>query len=175
MIAGSISAHAVALEAARKFDAHCVQLPAPILVDSPETAKSLKSEMIIQRVLKMAKRCDIALSGVGPVSDMDSSYYKANFLTEEDFNKLEKYGAVGSLLGRFFDINGKECETEFKYRVIALDFDAYKKIPERIVFAGGEHKLDAIYALASSGVITTLVTDSNTAVGLIEKIQKKRI
>lgn len=70
-ITSSISAHTVAQLAAEKMDAHCIQFSAPIIVDSPRTANALLQETVILEVLEMAKHCDIAISGVGPVQDKD--------------------------------------------------------------------------------------------------------
>lgn len=170
-ITKEVSAHAVSTTAAEKLNAACIQLPAPIIVESSATAEILMKEPSIQQTLSMASECDLAISGVGPVRDTDSSLHRAGYLSEQDLLSLEQSGAVGSILGRFFDKEGNECDTPFKDRVIALDLTEYKKIPERILCAGGMHKVDAIFALARNGVITSLVTDSETAMILLEKIQ----
>lgn len=171
-ITSSMSAHTVALLAAEKMEANCIQLPAPIIADSATTAEAILRETVINRAVEMAKKCDLAVSGVGPVEDKDSSLHSAGYLSPSDLDNLDHCGAVGSIFGRFYDRKGKECNTEFKGRAIALSLEDYLKIPQRAVLAGGKHKLEGIYALVKNKVINVLVTDNETAQLLLDKSQE---
>ncbi|MCE1252218.1 MAG: hypothetical protein LWX83_01580 [Anaerolineae bacterium] len=168
-ITESISAHTVSLTAAEKLKAICVQIPAPIIVDQPETALLLMKQNVIKQAINMAANCQVAICGVGPIQPFNSTLHRAGYLAETEMAYLEAQGALGSLFGRFINHNGAECETEFKDKVIALSLEQYKSIPERIIVAGGPNKIDILYALVNNGVITGLVTDSETAAALLQR------
>lgn len=167
-VTDEISARAVTLQIARKLNAECFQLPAPTIVENIVTAQALSNEPIIRNTLALASESDIAIMGVGP-TDVDSLLYRSGYVSETDFAHLKESNAVGSIFGRFYDLNGRECDTEFRERAIALTFDNLRKIPERIALTMGLHRIQAILGLMYGELITTLVTDSDTATALLGK------
>ena len=175
-VSDEISARAVTLQIASKLNAECFQMPAPTIVENIATAHALSNEPIIRNTLKIASESDIAIMGVGP-TDVDSLLYRSGYLSETDFEHLKESNAVGSIFGRFYDLNGRECDTEFRERAIALSFDDLRKISERIALTMGSHRIQAILGLMYGELITTLVTDSDTATAVLEKhfaLQGKR-
>jgi deoxyribonucleoside regulator len=165
-ITSTVSARAVALWSSEKLKAECTQLPAPIICESDETARSLLSESSIRQTLTLGAQCDIAIAGLAPLAP-SSLLYQAGYLSRDDLDDLIAANAVGSILGRFFDAHGNECDTRFRSRAISLTFDAYLHIPERTVLAGGNEKVQGILGLIRGGLITTLVTDSDTAAAVL--------
>lgn len=165
-ISSSVSARAVTLRSAEKLEAECVQVPAPTIVGSVESARSFLAEGSIRRALELAAQSDIAVTGIGPLNE-DSLLVKSGFLSDADLAALKAAGAVGSIIGRFYDINGREVESEFRHRAIALDLERFKAIKTRIAFAGGESKVDSLVGLARGGLVSALVTDSQTASALL--------
>lgn len=166
-VTDEISARAVTLQLASKLNAECFQLPAPTIVENIATAQALSMEPIIRNTLAIASESDIAIMGVGP-TDVDSLLYRSGYVSEADFAHLKDSNAVGSIFGRFYDLNGKECDTEFRERAIALTFDDLRKIPERIALTMGAHRIQAILGLMVGELITTLVTDSDTATAVLD-------
>ena len=172
-VSSSVSARAAAFRTAEKFNAECVQVPAPTIVGNAQVAKSLLTESTICRALDLASQSEIAVTGIGPISQ-DSLLFESGFLTNDDIVVLsEEMGAVGSIMGRFYDINGNEVRSELQSRTIALEIDRFLKIPQRIAFAGGETKLDSLIGAARGNLITTLVTDSQTAKALVEAFEQE--
>ena len=167
-VTDEISARAVTLQIARKLNAQCFQLPAPTIVENIATAHALSDEPSIRKTLKIASETDIAIMGVGP-TDVDSLLYRSGYVSERDFAHLKDSKAVGSIFGRFYDMQGRECDTEFRERAIALTFDDLRKIPERIALTMGAHRIQAILGLLYGELITTLVTDSDTATAVLEE------
>ena len=165
-VTDEISARAVTLQIARKLKAECFQLPAPTIVENLATAKALSKEPIIRNTLGIAAESDIAVMGVGP-TDVDSLLYRSGYVTEADFAHLKDRRAVGSIFGRFYDLKGEECDSEFRERAIALEFDCLRQIPERIALTMGAHRIKAILGLMYGELITTLVTDSDTATAVL--------
>jgi DNA-binding transcriptional regulator LsrR (DeoR family) len=165
-ISSSLSARAVTLRSAEKLKAECVQLPAPTIVDSVSAARSMLNETTIRRTLELAAQAHVAVTGIGPIT-LESLLYQSGFVSEDEMRRLQERGAVGSIIGRFYDINGSELVSEFRDRAIALSLDAYRRIPERIALGAGDGKVQSIIGLARGQLITTLVTDSQTATTLL--------
>ena len=172
-VTDEISARAVTLQIASKLNAECFQLPAPTIVENIATAQALSNEPIIRNTLAIASESDIAIMGVGP-TDVDSLLYRSGYVSETDFEHLKDSNAVGSIFGRFYDLKGRECDTEFRERAIALTFDDLRKIPERIALTMGAHRIQAILGLMNGELITTLVTDSDTATAVLQEHFKLR-
>lgn len=169
-ITSSVAARVVALKLAEKLRAECVQLTAPIIADTRQSAEMLLGESSIRQTLKMAEQSDVAIVGVGPM-DLDSLLYKSGYLTKDDFDRLRAANAVGAIMGRFFDIDGAPVNAGLWDRVVGLNFEQFLNVPERIALAAGRLKLDSIVGLANGGLITTLVTDFDTATALMERLQ----
>ncbi len=170
-ITSTVSARAVALWISEKLGAECVQLPAPIICDSDETARSLLSESSIRQTLLLGAQCTMAVAGLAPMAP-SSLLYQAGYLSKNDLEDLVAGNVVGSILGRFFDSDGQECDTPFRHRAISLSFEDFRRIPERIVLAGGREKVPGILGLIRGGLLTTLMTDSDTAQGILEANQQ---
>jgi DNA-binding transcriptional regulator LsrR (DeoR family) len=170
-ITTDLSARAVTLRSAEKLKAECVQLPAPIITDSVLSARSMMAESSIRNTLELAAQADVAVTGIGPIN-LDSLLHRSGFLSSEDFWQLRESGAVGSIIGRFFNLHGEECDTDYRDRAIALTLPTFCQIPERIALAAGKHKVDSLVGLANGQLITTLVTDSETALEVLERYQQ---
>ena len=147
---------------AKKLLTHCYQMPSPIIVSSVEIGRSLKQDKSIRTTLEMSKTSEIAVCGISTL-DNNSMLFRAGFIDEGDLASLKEKGAVGSILGQFFDKDGQEIDTEFKERVISIGFDDFRKIPERIALAGGWGKAECIRGLLRGGLVTTIITDNITA------------
>lgn len=63
----------------------------------------------------------------------------------------------------FIDRNGKECETELKYKTLTISLETYRKIPVKIVAASGSYKADSILALLRGNLVDVLIMDYELA------------
>lgn len=151
---------------AKKLLTHCYQMPSPIIVSSVEIGRSLMLDKSIRTTLEMCKTSEVAVCGIATL-DESSMLYRAGFIDDDDLVRLKEKGAVGSVLGRFYDKDGQEIDTEFKERVISIAFDDFRKIPERIFLAGGWGKAEAIRGLLRGGLATTIITNNITAAELL--------
>lgn len=147
---------------AKKFYSYCYQLSAPIIVSDCEIAQSLCSDNSISKTLEMSKQCDIAICGVTPFNK-DSMLTRSGVMNDRDLNCIKEQGGVGSIIGRFFDKDGKELDTEFKNRAIAIKMEEFLRIPERLILAGGWNKIEAIEGVLRGQLATTVVMDDLTA------------
>ncbi len=155
---------------AKKFSSsYCYQLSAPIIVSGCDIKQSLYSDYTIAKTLEMSKTCDMAICGVTPFSK-DSMLVRSGVIVEQDLQNIRNLGGVGSIIGRFFDKNGKELESDYKDRAIAITMDEFLKIPERMILAGGWNKVEAVLGVLQGRLATTLVMDDYTASELLKII-----
>ena len=107
----------------RKLGGECYTVPAPCFVNSKETRTILLGQPSIRQTLELAERVDLALVGVGTTMH-NATLVKAGFLSPSEMAQLRAMGAVGDILGHFFDDQGRIIESEFEDRVISLELGA---------------------------------------------------
>jgi lsr operon transcriptional repressor len=142
-------------------------IPAPLLVTSVQTAQSILNEPEIDRIIRMAELANIAVVGIGSTST-DATFASFGYITPQELEILRKQGAVGDILGQFFDRNGNQLELPYHNRLIAVRIDKLKNMEHVIGIAGGEHKVDAIKGALNGRYIHSLITDEKTALRLLE-------
>ncbi len=82
-------------------------------------------------------------------------------------DKLLADGAVGEVLGRFYDESGEPRGTEISKRTIGLDLEALVQIPFRCAIAGGEAKAGPTLGALNGTLCNALVTDARMAEALL--------
>jgi lsr operon transcriptional repressor len=152
---------------AAAFGGTAEHLHAPVIVRSDEAARVLRADPSISRTLERAVTADVALVGVGGRDDR-IDFQQGTQVTPAEWTSLMAQGMAGDIGGRFFDRSGSEIEHELNRRVIGLSLEEFRKIPARLVAAGGPSKTEALTAALRGGLITVLVTDVTTANTLIE-------
>ena len=95
------------------------------VVDSELVYSYLTAEPQIEATLKKAGTVDIILTGIGSLNDANGSLYKSGCYNAEERKELMRRGAVSSLLGRMFDINGNEVQLDSRY-VISAPLEAMR-------------------------------------------------
>lgn len=133
-------------------------IPAPVVVDTAETARILKEDSVIKEILEMARKCDMAIFSIGLVNER-SMMYQAGYLNEGAFEQLQEIGAVGDICSNYFDINGQLADVELDQRRIGISLDELKKIPCKIGVVAGERKASALHGALKGGYIDVLYAD----------------
>jgi DNA-binding transcriptional regulator LsrR (DeoR family) len=143
-------------------------LNAPFLVEEPGIARALLQNHNVAEAMSLAKKCDVAIVGVGSTEPEFSSFYQAGYVPLEDLNQLRSAGMVGDVCGRHFNIMGESPDLGFHERLVTISVGDLKNIPTRIAVAGGLGKIEAILGALRGGYINVLVTDSRVASKLLE-------
>ena len=76
---------------------------------------------------KMTKT-DIAILGIGNHTPQ-SSIYNSGYLTDEEMEMLKNDNAVTDICGYGIDIDGNQVETVTTNRIIGINLDTLKTIP----------------------------------------------
>lgn len=147
-------------------------VPAPAVVDSPETKHALLERCGLAAIFEMADKLDVALLSVGGISTLTTSY-RTGYLSEADRRSLIDAGAVGDVLYNFIDREGNVIDHEVNSRVISVNLDRLRRTPERVLVSGGPEKLQALQASLRTMRPTIFVTDEQTATALIASKEER--
>ncbi len=161
----------IASKIANIFGGKSYYLHAPAITDSEESSRILMNQEQVTFIFEMAKRANLGLVSVGDVSP-SSTLVRVGFITYEDLEKAKEKGAIGEILGRFYDADGKRVYTELDKRIIGLDLEDLKKVENVIGVSGGKTKIEPLLGAIRGGYIDTLITDEETAKALIERHEK---
>ena len=143
-------------------------IPAPAVVDSPETKHALLERCGLASIFEMADKLDMALLSVGGITNLTTSY-RTGYLSEADRRSLIEAGAIGDVLYNFIDKDGALLDHEVNTRVISVNLTRLRKTPERVLISGGKDKLVALKAAINTVMPTTLITDEQTALAMTAK------
>jgi len=151
----------------QKMNSSCSYLYAPAMVESIDLKERLVESKDISHVLEQARNVDMAVVGLGnPFKS--STMEKIGYLNQKDLASLRKAGAVGDISSRFYDAIGKELNHPLNDRVIGLDLNEIKQIPEVIGIVEGSYKLESLEAALQGKYLDVLIIDDRTAQELVE-------
>ncbi len=143
------------------FGAFARTLPLPVIFDSVEVKRMVEEEKHIHRVIEMGREADVAVFTVGAIRS-DAMLFNLGYLSE-----TEKAGiaarAVGDICSRFYDDDGQPCVPQLDERTVGITLQDLRRVPTRLLVAGGEQKVAAIEAALRAGYATHLVIDAETA------------
>ena len=144
-----------------------VYIPAPSYVAYASVKNALLSEQTVIHSLELAAACEIAIFSIG-TADYSALLYQFNQISDKDLEDMHQNRAVGDVLGRFFNQDGQELELDLNQRIIGLGLEELKKIPLKILVAGGKNKREALQVAVSHQFCDILVTDAVSAAWLLE-------
>lgn len=169
---GSLTRHA----AANPFDvihrlaeitrAESYFMPAPFFADSVEDKQVLMAQRSLQSVFGLAHAAELVVVGIGEIGPQ-SHLRTSGMITAEEHAELAAAGAVGEVLGRFLDAQGRPVAAGVNERAVAVRLEDLGG-RQIVAIAGGQGKAEAIVAVLASGLVTGLITDETTARAIVE-------
>lgn len=150
---------------ARKTGGRAHPLHAPLLVRTPAMAEELRGDPSLADAIGSFERLSVALVGIGSWQPPRSSLHGE--FTEAERAELTAAGAVADICAIVVDAEGREIESAALARSVGISAAELRRVPEVVAVAGGSEKTAAIAAALRSGLVRTLVTDSQTAAGLL--------
>lgn len=166
-VLGSLTRHAAANpydvihQLTSKTGAEGFLMPVPFVADTIADHDVLMGQKSVQKIVSLADQADLYVVGIGGCQQEDSAFGPGQ-ITRSEIDALRAAGAVGDLLGRFFDHTGNFVDCEFNDRVLGLKPETLRGRHVAAI-AGGPGKLDAIKGALAMGVISTLISDEVTA------------
>lgn len=145
-----------------------MSLPAPGVLGSAPARDALMADPALEPILNSWARVTVALVGIGSVDPSPLVRDSGNAWGPSEGQQLASAGAVGDICFRFFDAAGNPVASALDERVVGIALDDFRHIPRRVAVAGGLHKVPAIRGALSGGLLTTLVTDTDTARAILD-------
>ena len=150
-----------------KLEARVYHLYVPCVVESREVRDILLRDRGIHSAFEVARSANRAMIGIGKVA-ADATVVRAGFMSALQMEALRAKGAVGDVMGRFFDMNGQPVQSELNERIMALTLDDLVRIKPVIAVAGGPEKVEAILGAVRGLYIDVLIVDERTARAVME-------
>ncbi|MBE0532260.1 MAG: sugar-binding transcriptional regulator [Rhodospirillales bacterium] len=150
----------------QKGDIHLI--PTPLRVSSPEFAGALRLEPYVRDVMTLALTAKIALVGIGAVSPQ-ATLVNNGYCSASEIELFHRQGAVGDILGYFYDREGRILALDLHTHMVAVDPEHLRRIPTIIGAAAGPAKVEPILGALRGGLINNLITDEATAQELLNR------
>jgi len=146
---------------ARRSGGCFLTLNSPAFVSDRRTREAFLSLPEIRSVRQRLAEADVALVGIGT---LDNSVFAARrVFSPRDTDELTACGAVGEICGRFYDKNGRECDSPWRDRVLSIDLEQIRRIPQVIGIVVGGNRSAAISAAIRGNLLKALVIDDTSA------------
>ncbi|MCI9380547.1 MAG: sugar-binding transcriptional regulator [Dorea sp.] len=158
---------------ANRLDCPSYMLYAPVVVEHAETKRWLLQEKSIKASYELMRKCDIAVLGVGELTEKSTMCIRGH-ITKEDIRVLREQGFVADLAMNPIRRDGSYDNCPLTERLLNADMECLKKIDNTVLVATGEKKVEAIRAALRSGCIDTLITDETTAQSVVGGSDGKR-
>jgi DNA-binding transcriptional regulator LsrR (DeoR family) len=150
---------------ARKSNGEGFFYYAPMVLPDAATAKALRTQPDVARAVERYPDVTKAVIGVGAWQQGLSTVVGA--LTEQERREIYDLGVRGELSGVQIDGEGNPVATPLTDRLIGIDAQQLHAVPDVIAVAYGTAKVDAVKAGIRGGFITSLVTHTGLASGLL--------
>lgn len=143
-------------------------LPVPAMFGHAATKNALEQDPTIASVLDFARRVPVICFGIGGMV-ADSVLIQAGYVSQGDHERLLRLGAVGDILSRYVDADGRIVDPELDARTIGISLDSCRERTLSIGVAAGMHKRAAILSCLRARYVNVLITDEMTALSLVDE------
>jgi DNA-binding transcriptional regulator LsrR (DeoR family) len=152
---------------AEAFGGSADVLYAPAYAETPAVRDAFITHDDVRDVLERARAANVALIGIGNARD-DSAVVRMGCFSASEMRRLRDRGAIGDILGSFFDADGHVVVDGIGDRVVAVgraDLEAIKCV---VGICSERDKGDAVLGALRSGMVNVLVTNLSTARTVLE-------
>jgi len=140
---------------------------APMILPDAATVRVLRTQPEIARARRRFPDLTKAVVGIGAWQAGLSTV--ADAVTEQEREEMYDLGVRGELAGIQFDEHGSVVTTSITERLIGIDAEHLRAVPDTIGVAYGSAKAAAVKAAMRGGFITSLVTHTGLASELLER------
>lgn len=155
--------------AAERLGGECHFLYCPAVADSGELRTAFLSDSGVAQAVALWDELDWAVVGIGSV---DTPHNPA-FGEYVRSTLLEGSGEpAGDVCLHFLDPAGRHCPTWRDPLLIGISLEQLRRTSDVLAVAGGPYKVAAILGAVRAGVVKRLVTDEQTAEGLLERARQ---
>ncbi|MCC6492573.1 MAG: transcriptional regulator [Pirellulales bacterium] len=163
---GPYDASEIGRTLAQRWRGSFMALSTPAFVPDAAVCRRLVELREVRAAFDRLAAADVALVGVGNLDE--SVFIERCVLQRRDVEALRRAGAVGEILGRFYNAAGKECATPYRERVISLPLEGLRRIKFTVGVVAGGQRTEAIRTAVRGGLLKALVIDDQAAGKLLE-------
>lgn len=141
---------------------------APLILPDAATAATLRADSGIAAAFARFEHLTTAVVAIGGWDEHNSTVYHA--LDTDSRSRYSSLGVTAEISAQLFAQDGSQVHTDLDERVISVRAEQLRRVPEVVAVAGAgdECKAQAIGAALRSGLVSTLVTDTDMARPLLE-------
>ncbi len=138
---------------------------APMVVPDAATARVMRTQPEVARAIARFGTVTKAVVGLGAWKAGLSTV--ADFLSDAERREMYEQGVRAELCGIQLDAQGEVIATALSERLIGVDAEQLRAVPEVIAIAYGTEKAAAVRAGLRGGLVSSLVTHSAMATELL--------
>src|SRR6056297_585329 len=168
----NLSPHLTTAKLAVEMNMEFSQILSPAIVESRETASILKKEPSIASAIETGEKAKLLLISLGNL-DRSSSIVTNGVIDATTYSRLREKGAVGEILGHFFNDKGVFIEDEIDSRVVGVSKRVFENRHNTIICVAEASKKRAILAALHAGLIDVLISDEETAKYILPEHKEK--
>jgi DNA-binding transcriptional regulator LsrR (DeoR family) len=139
---------------------------APMILPDAGTVRALRTQPEVARAISEFPRVTKAVVGLGAWRAGQSTV--ADAVTEAERQEMYDLGVRAELCGIQLDAEGNTVTTALTERLIGIDAEGLRAVPEVIAIAYGTPKAQAVRAALRGGLVTSLVTHRGMAWELLD-------
>jgi DNA-binding transcriptional regulator LsrR (DeoR family) len=140
---------------------------APMIVPDATTAAVLRRQPDVARALDRAGTVTKAVVGLGSWDPPYSTLWDA--ITPEERADLSQLGVQADVSGVLLGGDGEPVRAQLADRLIGVDAEQLREIPDVIALVYAEEKAAAARAAVRGGYVTSLVTHTSLARAMLER------
>lgn len=145
-----------------KYNSEVSYFYAPAIADTLEVKETLLKSELIKEIIEEGKKVDLAILGVSdPIRS--STYKELKYISEEEAALLKSEHAIGDIGSTIFTVDGTPLKKGFSQRLLGIELQDIKKIPQVVIVATGKEKAESVQTLLKMNFITDLVIDEEIA------------
>jgi DNA-binding transcriptional regulator LsrR (DeoR family) len=163
---GDVSSIDLVRDVARASGGPAYVFYAPFTVRDAATARALRQQPEVAQAFAQLPRVTKAVAGIGFWGPGESTLYDT--AEERDRQALRRLGVCADISGVFLSADGEPVKADLTERMIGIDAEQMRAIPEVIVIAFGMAKVPAMRAALRSGLVDGVVTHTALARALLE-------
>ncbi|MEA2254441.1 MAG: hypothetical protein QOG35_486 [Solirubrobacteraceae bacterium] len=140
---------------------------APMIVPDASTAEVLRTQPEVARAIGKFPEVTTAVVGIGAWQEGLSTV--ADALSEQERREMYDAGVRAELCGIQLDAEGRTVTTSLTDRLIGINAEQLRAVPDVIAIAYGRPKALAVQSALRGGLVTSLVTHTAMATELLDR------
>ena len=165
---GMYNADHICRQLAKKYGGTSETLYAPAYAENKAQKEVFMQNTTVKQTLDLARKADVALVGVGDMSENSYMVDLGWFTPDEVVQSRLQQGVVGDFAGYdFFNVKGETANTVMSDRIIGLSIEEFRPISEVIAIAAENSKPLALLGALRTGVIDVVATSVSNALTVL--------